>query len=103
MFFELGVNRLRESPLLEAHNAGAFHSEKFLQIFARVMLHDGVMRELLQNFRAAVFRQVVRDEDEVKFALAASQRVAADHENARAQHKRKHAFDTSGGFVHGAT
>lgn len=55
MLFQLSVNRLREARLGETYHLRALNIEKLFQVGLGVMLDNGVMHELIQNLRAAVF------------------------------------------------
>ena len=87
------VDRLREAGFLETNHFRASDPKKLLQIRLDVMLHNRVMREVSQNLRSAIFRNVASDQYEVQFAFAAPQRLAPDEEIARPQYERKHSLD----------
>ena len=73
----------------KADRLRAFDAEKLFQVGGRVMLHHRIMREVREDFRAAAFRDIRGDQNEVQLALAAAQRVATDEQNRRAQRERK--------------
>ena len=77
VLFQLTVKRLGKAGLGEADNFCAFQSKVLFQIFRLIMLHDGVMREIGENFRSAIFRDVGGDQDKVQFAFAAQQKQTA--------------------------
>src|SRR5262249_2511135 len=56
------------------------------------MLHNRIMRKVFENFLAAAFREVTRDQDEVQLPLAAGQGFPAHNQSARTQHKREQSF-----------
>jgi len=93
MLFESGVNGLGETGFLEPDDFGSFQAEESFEFVGAVMLDHGIMFELGKNFLPAIVGEVVRDENEMEFAFAASERVAADEEDARAEHEREQAFD----------
>src|SRR5579859_4620839 len=55
------------------------------QVSGIVMPHDRVVREIRQNFAAAVFRKVVCNQHKMEFAFAAKQGFATDQQNAGPQ------------------
>jgi hypothetical protein len=102
VLFQFSVDRLREAGLLESNRLCAFDSEMFLQISRRVMLHNGVMCKVGEDFSQAVFRNIRGDEDEMKFALAPAQVFPAHDQAARTQYKREQPLDRLGGCVCGS-
>ena len=93
MLFESGVNGLGETGFLEPDDFGSFQAEESFEFVGAVMLHHGIMFELGENFLSTVVGEVVRDENEMEFAFAAPQCIAADEEDARAEHEREQTFD----------
>ena len=92
MLLQFGVDRLREAGFLETNHLRASDPKKLLQIRRDVILHNRVMREVSQNLRPAIFRNVASDQDEVQFAFAAPQGLAPGEENARPQDEWKHSL-----------
>ena len=82
VLFQFSVKRLGKARLGKTNHFCAFQSKMLFQIFRLIMLDDGVMRELGENFRPAIFRDVRRDQDKVQFAFAAQQRFASGEQNA---------------------
>src|SRR5258708_7338924 len=89
ILLKLGIARLRQAGLRKTYHFGSFEPKKSSEIRRGVVLHDRVVREVRQNFGAAAFRQVVRDQNKVQFALAAQECLASDQQNARPDYERK--------------
>ena len=102
VLFQLSVKRLGKAGLGEPDNLCAFQSKMLIQIFRSIMLDDGVVREIGENFCEAIFRDVGGDQDKVQFAFAAQQRFASGDQIARTQHKWEQPFHRFGrsGFFH---
>ena len=87
MLLQLRVDGLGEAGRGETHDLRALEMEVLFQLRLGVVLHHRVMREIFQDLRAAVLGEVVRDENEMQLALAATQRVTAHEQRPRAEHE----------------
>jgi hypothetical protein len=77
MRFKLGVDGLSQAGFGEAEGLRAFDVEMLLEVRRGEMLHDGIVREILQNLVPVDFGDVGGDEDEMQFALVGAQSIAA--------------------------
>ena len=98
VLLQLGVDGLGQAGLGEADDFRATNTEELFQVRFHVMLHDWVMRELLQNLLPAVFGNVGCDEDKVQPAFAVRQGFPSDEQDARSQNEREQALDRFGWF-----
>ena len=62
MLLQLGVDGLSETGFLETDYLRPFDSEEFLQFLRGVVLDDGIMFEIRQDGRAAIVRQIAREQ-----------------------------------------
>ena len=88
MLLQFSVKRLGKARLGKPNHFCAFQSKVLFQIFRLIMLDDGVMRELGENFRPAIFRDVCGDQDKVQFAFSPEQGFASGDKIARTQDKK---------------
>ena len=96
VFLEFGVDGFGEAGLLEGDDLGGFQFEEGLEVRRCVVLEDRVVGVLGQDFLAAGLGEIGGDEDEVEFAFAAGDGVAADDERAGAQDEWEEALDRLG-------
>ena len=96
MLLQFGVNGLRQARLLEADHLRALHSEELLQFGRGIKLNHRIVGEISQHLRAALLRDVERDEHEVQLALAPPERLASDQQDARPYDKREQPFHRFG-------
>jgi len=87
---------LGQARLGKADDFRAFDDEKLFQVRASEMLHHRIMRKVVEDLFADVFRGVLGDQNKVQNAFAASQCLAANQQLAQLQNEREETFDGFG-------
>jgi len=93
------IDGLRQCGFCESDYFGSPQSEKCIQVFHGVMLHNRIVCELREYIGKAGFGKVFRYQHEVQFASAPRKVVTPDNQNARPSHEREQPFNASGAVV----